>query len=324
MTLTLLPKLTYPYMINQILKKIKYELEFKNTNYYERFSDKLNKGYYQRRLVKKIKTLPPIQLQKENAKLTLCMLSSHRNFSESIVALYSFCFWNPNLYLHYHEDGSLTDEETNQLKNIFVGIEIFRRKEQNVGVGEYLQNHNLPKCSELRKSFIFSLRLFDFILHKKTDYLLQIDSDVLFFSNPSDVMAIIEKETQNGCFNQDVMNAYTFQDEILKKYLDRPMIDLFNAGLFLHRLDVSFFNFVENIIQNEPESFKSWHLEQTLFAMYVSQKGDFVRLSEKYDLARINRNKGQKLISEHYVQSTGYDFHKDFLTKIYPTISKEA
>lgn len=310
-------------MINRIIKKIKYELQFKNTNYYERFSDKLNKGYYQRRLVKKIKTLKPIQLQKENAKLTLCMLSSHRNFSESIAALYSFCFWNPNVYLHYHEDGSLTQEEIDQLKNIFVGIEIHRRKDQNVIVGEYLHKHHLPQCHELRKSFIFSLRLFDFILHKKTDYVLQIDSDVLFFSNPTDIMTIIAEGNKNGCFNQDVMNAYSFPNDTLKKYLDQPMVDLFNAGLFLHRLDTSFFNFVENIIQNEPESFKSWHLEQTLFAMYISQQGNFLRLSEKYDLARINRNKGKALISEHYVQSTGYDFHKDFLTKIYPNLTAE-
>jgi hypothetical protein len=52
--------------------------------------------------------------------------------------------------------------------------------------------------------------------------------------------------------------------------------------------------------------------------MYVTYKGGFAEFPKEYDLAKKERNKGNKIISEHYVHNTGYDQHKDFIYKLYP------
>lgn len=315
-TLKKLRKITYPHMLKKIIKKINYEFQFNNTNYWERFSDKFFKTYYQKLLRSKINKLSPIICSK-NPILTLCMLSSHRNFSESIASIYSFSTWEKNIAIHYHEDGSLTEKEIDKLKKIFIGITIFRRKDQNIKTFKYLSERRLHKCADLRSFYIFSLRLFDFIIEKKTNYILQMDSDVLFFKKPAEILDIVYQKTENGCYNKDVVNAYTFQPEVLSLYVNN-MISQFNAGLLLHNFDEDLFNFVENIIAKQPESFNSWHLEQTLLAMYASKMQNFLKLPVTYDLGRIERKKNNDLTSEHYVHSTGYDFHRDFIYKLFP------
>ncbi|MEE1945148.1 hypothetical protein VRU48_08515 [Pedobacter sp. KR3-3] len=310
-------------MIKKIIKKIRYELQFTNTDYYARFSDKFNKNYYQRKLRNRIDKLPPIALDTANAVCTICMLANHRNFTESMAALYSFCFWEKRVHLHYHEDGSLSEQEILKLREKFQGITIFRRKEQNELVSAYLNARGLTYSAKLREQFVFALRLFDMLIEKKSKYVMQCDSDVLFFKRPDEILNIVATNSHNGCYNLDVDNVYTFKKDVLEKYVKVPMVNRFNAGLFLHNLDTSFFDFIELVIKNQPESFSSWHLEQTLFAMQVSILGNFLPLPIQYDLARKEHAKKTPLVSEHYVHSTGYDFHKDFIFKLYPQYSKQ-
>lgn len=310
-------------MIGKIIKKIKYELQFKNPVYYRRIADKITKSRYQRTLGRKIGKLKPIELEKENASLTLAMLSNKKNFHESIAALYSFCFWYKKVHIHYHEDGTLTEKEFKTLRKVFPGIEIFKRKEQNAKINNHLLSKNLTHGAQLRSHFIFSLRTFDMIIEKKTPYLLQVDSDVLFFSRADEVINIVENKNLNGCYNSDVGNSYTFKPEIIAKYIKKPVVDRFNAGLFMHNLDEAFFDFVENVLEKQPEAATSWHLEQTLFAMYISDKGNFMELPKWYDLARRERDLGNVIKSEHYVHNTGFDIHKDFIYKLYPLYTKQ-
>jgi hypothetical protein len=71
-------------------------------------------------------------------------------------------------------------------------------------------------------------------------------------------------------------------------------------------------------MDKEFHAVTSWHLEQTLFAMYASIKGNFLPLPKYYDIVRRERNLGNKLTSEHYCHNTGYDMHKDFIYKLLP------
>jgi hypothetical protein len=306
----------------KLLQKIKYELQFNNTSYYERISHKILKKKYNKLLHKRLKTLPPIELKKENAKLTLAILSNKKNFYESVAALYSFCYWKREIHIHYHEDGTLDEQDIAYLKNIFKGIDVFIRAEQNSIVKDHLLAKDLSNCAQLRDHFIFAIRSFDMIIHKKTPYLLQIDSDVLFFSKPHEILDIIETGDHNGCYNCDVVNAYTFNNEILSKYIPMPPVEKFNAGIFLHNFNDDFFAFFDNVLEHQPESVTSWHLEQTAFAMYVTYKGNFLALPKEYDLARKERDAGNKIISEHYVHNTGSDFHRDFIYKIFPSLKR--
>jgi len=150
-------------MIKKIINKIKYELQFSNTSYYTRISEKTKKIAYRALLKKKIRSLPPITLQSDNAGLTLATLSCKKNFYESVAALYSFCFWNRNVYLHYHEDGTLTEKEIGFLKKMFPGIKVFLRSDENIKVKALLASKGLENCEKLRDVFFLSIKLFDSI-----------------------------------------------------------------------------------------------------------------------------------------------------------------
>ncbi len=309
-------------MVDRIVKKIWYELQFKNTRYFTRFSDKLLKTTYQRILKNRINLLPAISLNHQNAKLTLAILANKKRFYESVAALYSFCFWENNVYVHYHEDGTLLPEDIELLKITFPGITVFKQSLQTLKIQEYLLSKDLEHAAQMRGSFLFSVKLIDEIVEKKTPYLLHIDSDVLFFSRPNEILEIINTGNYNGCFNVDDKDSYMFDSAAIAKYIDVPLISRLNSGLFLHNFDESFFTFVNNIIKNEPGSVIYWHLEQTLFAMYASAVGGFLPLPSYYDVTQMERNLGHTIVSEHYCHNTGYNFHKDFIYKLYPLYRK--
>jgi hypothetical protein len=237
-------------MIQNIVKKIRYELQFKNTNYYRRLTDKLFKNLYQYKLRKKTISLKPITLNKTNAKLTLATLANKNRFYESVAALYSFCFWEQNIHIHYHEDGTLDEYEIGLLHSIFPGITVFRRSEQNIKCGELLTAKGLSNAAHLRQNFLFTIKLVDMIVEKRTPYLLHIDSDVLFFAKPVEILEIVANNSHNGCFNQDVSNAYSFDTETLKKYIKVPMLPYFNSGLIMHNFDEDFFGFIDNVMKD--------------------------------------------------------------------------
>lgn len=306
-------------MIRKIYNKIKFELRFNNTRYYRRLSDKVLKTYYQKVLAKKIHQLRPINVDSQNPKLTLATFANKKRFFESVAALYSFCFWESDLNIHYHEDGTLEPADIELLKKIFPGITVFLKSEQNLQTKEFLSARKLNNCIYLRDNFIFGIKLFDMVIEKKTNYLLHIDSDVLFLDRPAEIIDIINEQKLNGCFNQDPMvDMYSFNEATLAKHVSKPMLRGFNSGLLLHNFDTAFFNFVDDVMEGETDKIASWHLEQTLLAMYASAKGDFAGLPKTYDILSRHRNAGNKIVSEHYTHNTGYQMHKDFIYTLYP------
>lgn len=305
-------------MINKIIKKIRYELQFNNPHYYTRVKEHFLKKYYKRLLRRKIKGLAPIALKQDDSKLTLTMFSGKKSLYESLAALYSVCFWRNDMQVHYYEDGSMDEHDIDQVKSLFPGIVIFRRKEETAKIIRLLKDKGLEECARLHEHYVFSIRLFDMVAEKKTPYLLQIDSDVLIFDDPKHIWDVVDNDTHNGCYNVDTISGYCYTPDIVAKYVSGPILEALNVGVFLHNFDETFFDFCENIIKNEPEGTLTWHLEQTLFAMQATQKGDFLALPKQYDLGRRERNRGNKIISEHYCHNTGYDMHKDFIYKLIP------
>jgi hypothetical protein len=105
---------------------------------------------------------------------------------------------------------------------------------------------------------------------------------------------------------------------MMETYVHKPMLERFNSGLLLHNFDEGIFNLIEQVMEGRADATVSWHLEQTLLAMYASYCGGFLMLPKEYDLGRRGRTEGHSLISEHYTHHTGHDFHKDFINQISP------
>jgi hypothetical protein len=311
-------------MIKKILRKIKYELEFNNTGYYTRISERVMRLYYKKIRRRLLLKLPSLVLKTDHTTLTLTILANKRNFDDSLAALYSFCFWRTSIKVHYHEDGTLSEKDIALLHQIFPGIKVFRRQEQDVKAIQYLNKQGLKGCAKLRQDLVLSLKLIDTILEKDTKYMLMIDSDVLFFKRPDEILKIVDEGVLNGCYNVDVSNVYSYSDEIFSKYLSDKILDRVNSGVILHNFDTDAFVFMDSVLENELKLPASWHIEQTMMAMYASKVQNFIPLPDYYDLARRLRNQGKPIVSEHYVHHTGYDIQKDFITKLYPFYQSNA
>lgn len=170
--------------------------------------------------------------------------------------------------IYFHEDGSLTDEDVDLLKNLSSNIYFIFKKTADEEIKEFLVNH--PNCYKYRlgdKNNIFlwhKIKSFDYFFFSKTKKILCLDTDLLFINKPLQLIEYIEKSTP--CYFPDLQNAYCFndpKDEI-------PTLPNVNTGIIFipgeeyYNIN-SLENALSNLIKNDKNYFPSW-IEQSAFA----------------------------------------------------------
>ncbi|MCX6239085.1 MAG: hypothetical protein NTY07_16245 [Bacteroidia bacterium] len=111
----------------------------------------------------KLKHTKQISLE-QNAEIVLCMLCGHKSFYEAVASIKIFQYFiNLKFSCHIHDDGTLSNNDIQFIKSHLINVKIIRKAEANSLVNKFLEENKLLQCLELRKIFIFSIRLFDFV-----------------------------------------------------------------------------------------------------------------------------------------------------------------
>jgi hypothetical protein len=142
----------------------------------------LKKAYAKHVLLPRIFEARPMS---SRSGLEVHMLLNHRRVSEGSWTLYSFAHFlaKPCRFI-VHSDGSLNELDSRSLKLLFPGLRVVTRSEADTRVLDELVRRNLHRCTELRQSFIFSLKLFDPYLYSESKYFIMLDSDILTYRHP--------------------------------------------------------------------------------------------------------------------------------------------
>jgi len=190
-----------------------------------------------------------------------------------IWALKSFYWASKRQYaLCIHDDGTLTDANRATLQQHFPNARIIDRPSADARVLAELQNY--PRCLEFRQSNHLAPKVFDFASYLETDRMLLLDSDILFFSEPTELLQRIEDpgyllNTVNG----DVSSAYTIDPQVVKDKLSFDVIDRFNSGLgLIHKASFNL-NWIEEFLVLPEILGHFWRIEQTLYALLSSRFG---------------------------------------------------
>lgn len=127
------------------------------------------------------------------------------------------CLWSIKSFLHFsdrqyavvlHDDGSLTDKDIRKLEYHLINVKVIRKRLAD----EQIVNRIKPYANVLKYRFgelaqtawgkrmsIFSLKLIDFNLLAQTSKILVLDTDVLFFKKPDDIIHWMEDASRNEC-----------------------------------------------------------------------------------------------------------------------------
>jgi hypothetical protein len=190
-----------------------------------------------------------------------------------IWALKSFYHYSQRSYaLCIHDDGTLKDSDRETLRHHFPHARLIDRPSADAKILAELQHY--PRCLEFRKSNQLAPKVFDFASYLESDRMLLLDSDILFFAEPIELLQRIEDPTYSlNTVNGDTASAYTIDPQVVKEQLDFDVIDRFNSGLgLIHKASMRI-DWIEEFLALPDIIGHFWRIEQTLYALLSSRFG---------------------------------------------------
>ncbi len=208
-------------------------------------------------------------------------LVCHRHLLFYLFALRAFIRFSgscPSVIIY--NDGSLTDEDLQLLADVVPEARILPVDQTDVleAIG------NRPGCRALFKHHLLGRRLLSSWFHGRTDRLLYLDSDVLFFAPPTELMGWIQDHPSppHSLYNRDssLKGSVVLDDAQIRHFGSRPL-EAFNAGLLATRRDIFDLDLIEAVVtelcaradseKHSKSSEKHWLYEQTVLAVLVGR-----------------------------------------------------
>ena len=170
--------------------------------------------------------LPPIPAPREPI-YEIHMLCGHRDADMGIWASWSLMrFLEDRAELFVHSDGSLTEEDEDAWAAVIPGLKVIHRAAADAKL-ERVLGHT-KHLHAWRSVYKTSPQLIDAHLFGTAPVRLVMDSDVLVFHEPTELMAALRKPVFTWC--NDLRNAYSAPPELFAEVTGLRLPDRFNCG----------------------------------------------------------------------------------------------
>jgi len=211
------------------------------------------------------------------------LLCSYRDYLCGIWALKSFYHFAGVSYpLVIHIQGGIADRALSRLRRHFPNARLVRQAEADGIVEEYLSSRGLTRLLNARRTSPFMMKLTDFPILSESEYMLTLDSDVLFFSRPSELLSWPGSATAQALFQRDVASAYNISEAEAEANFGIRMAKAVNTGIALllrRNLDLSR---CEQFLAHPEVAKPTGFIEQTLHSLCASEVGEVAYLPESY------------------------------------------
>lgn len=242
-------------------------LKFRQT-----FEHGLVVAFHRQATRKRILDTPPVATD-FHGPIEIHVLTSHVDWLNLLWALKSFYVYSARRYpLCIHDDGTLDAEATEILRRHFPQARIISREQADREVQRALAPY--PRCSALRQTNTLSLKVFDFHHYLTSERLLLLDSDVLFFAEPTELLRRLEDSGwRRNSVNEDIEDAYTVDAQTVREHCGFELCPRFNSGLgVIHKASLQL-DWIEEFLGLPGIIGHFWRIEQTLLALCSSRYG---------------------------------------------------
>jgi len=258
--------------------------------------------YYKHIYARNIIKTRPIVCDKQG-RIELHTLACQFDFLNTLWCLKTFYYFSgirPRLVIY--DDGSLSEAAIRTFYGHFVNCQVVRHDEFHRDMEDFLKAYRMCLKYSRIKEFYCALKLFGPMYYAKSEYVLYLDSDILFFKKPDEMLKCMESGTP--FYMSDYQDAYSYPVEFLKNLLNIKLPHNINAGLscfskrnFAGNLDLAEFYF-KNVYELADRDVQANRHEQTLAAIFLS-KANAVRLGGEYQISKERIT--DKTISHHFV-----------------------
>lgn len=241
-------------------------------NFRKTFEHGLRVAFHREVTRRRILDTPPVETDL-CGPVEIHVLTSQNDCLNVFWALKSFYVYSDRRYpLCIHDDGTLDTEAMETLARHFPHARIIPREQADREVFPGLEAY--PRCAELRRTNTLSLKVFDFRHYLDSERLLLLDSDVLFFAKPTELLRRLEDSGwRRNSVNEDIEDAYTVDPRTVREHCGFALCPRFNSGLgIIHKASLQL-DWIEEFLGLPGITGHFWRIEQTLLALCSSRFG---------------------------------------------------
>jgi len=271
------------------LRKQRRWLEFQEAN-----REGWLRAWKRRRIQQRILDTPPLTTA-ETGPVEVRVLTWRRDWINLVWTLKSFYYFSGVDYPLFIHDGGLAPGQAEQLRHHFPKARLILPSAADDEVAKELRKRGLSRCLAYRQRNISTRKLFDFYLLSHADSIISIDSDIVFFRRPEE---LISPKRRKNLYNKDCAYWYSLPlDELEATFGIRPP-PLVNSGLALVRRESMDFNLMNQWLANPKLFADAWVTEQTLHALCSTIYG-IELLPDSYCVAT-TPGLGPEMVCKHY------------------------
>lgn len=198
------------------------------------------------------------------------------------------------------DDGSFNEELILRINRQMPGAEIITKEIINQNLNKILPEENFPYLNFKRKIYPHIKKLTDIHTIANNKYKLVLDSDMLFWSEPTEVINWLKKP--DGALHMiDCDEAYGYSAELMQILCNYQIPKLVNVGAFgLQSNSIDWKNLEYWSKTLEEKEGASYFLEQALSAMIIANQNR-VALNKKTYIVNPKNGEEEYKVLGHYV-----------------------
>jgi hypothetical protein len=203
------------------------------------------------------------------------------------------------------DDGSFTTDIIKQINTCLPGANVITQSIIEQNIRDKLPEDIYPGLINKRKTYPHIKKLIDIHVLPFKGYKIVLDSDMLFWNKPKDVIKWL-KNPEKPIHMVDCEQSYGYSIPLMEKLAGNKIPDKVNVGIIGLNSDVINWGQVETWVNElEATEGKTYYLEQALSAMLVAGKDCLVLKKTDYIVnpseAEISASKG---CLHHYVAAS--------------------
>lgn len=245
-------------------------------------------------------------INEADSDVSVHLLVSSKTWHAGVLAAISFEFFTKRRWqLFIHEDGSVSDSARRQIEKVFPGVHFISRPDSEELMKQYLRSY--PTCQALRQEHNLFLKFFDLPAFASGTRMILLDSDVIFFKKPQEILEWVDAQSQECWYNEDTKEKYCIPRYELEPKLGINFWPKFNSGLVLMPLGAISLPLAERLLVTFKETaHHPQFFEQTLYALMASASNQGGALPATYEISW-GLLRSPHSICRHYVGAFKHD-----------------
>jgi len=253
----------------------------------------------------------------KNAVCEVISIVSHKDLIMYLVAISTFMYFvRRSVLITVFDDGSLINEDTLLLKRLIPEIRIVKKSDCDTKIKKIIKDKLIIKYRDYSPIIRKVIDLHILSVKRKLIYL---DSDIIFFRIPTEIIKWIDVGKDDLFFMNDPFDAYSLSNVEIMHITNIKLIPKMNIGLmgfYKDVVDLKLLSDIFSFFDNNTFDRTIKVLDQTIFSVWFSaaNKYEKIRLNKQY-LVTVDKHVIRDVICRHYFSVPGIRelFYKDAL-----------